>query len=96
MRAEKLGITLQRFRKYSSSFHAGTAGFTVEKRRRFSPFSAEVGRRMIDGVFVRRIWWGVSAGAVDFKFILSRAKDLARQAKAVTSRQILRSLRSSG
>jgi len=79
MRAEKLGITLQRFRKYSSSFDGETAGFTVEKRRRFCLFSAEVGRPKIEVVFVRRFWWDVSAGAVEMTFILSRrsaAKDL--------------------
>jgi hypothetical protein len=66
MRAEKLGIALQRFRKYSSSFRGETAGFVAEKRRRFSPFSAAVERRASEAIFVRRIWWDVSAGSVDF------------------------------
>jgi hypothetical protein len=65
MRAEKLGITLQRFRKYSSSFQGETAGFAVEKRRRFCSFSAELGRSIDEAVFVRSFWWGVSAGAVE-------------------------------
>jgi hypothetical protein len=55
MRAEKLGITLQRFRKYSSSFRGETAGFVAEKRRRFSLFSAVVEGRASEEVFVRRI-----------------------------------------
>src|SRR3954452_23172677 len=67
MRAEKLGIALQRFRKYSSSFHAGTAGFVAENRRRFSPFSAVVEGRASEDVFVRRISGGVSAGAVELR-----------------------------
>jgi hypothetical protein len=66
MRAEKLGIALQRFRKYSSSFRGETAGFTAEKRWRFPPFSAAVERRASEAVFVRRILWDVSAGSVDF------------------------------
>src|SRR3954451_21678136 len=65
MRAEKLGIALQRFRKYSSSFHAGTAGFVAEKRRRFRPFSAAIRGRRREAVFVRRISWDVSARAVE-------------------------------
>jgi len=68
MRAEKLGIALQRFRKYSSSFRSETAGFVAEKRRRFSPFSAVVERRASEAFFVRRISCDVSAGAVDFVF----------------------------
>jgi hypothetical protein len=56
MRAEKLGIALQRFRKYSSSFRGETVGFVAEKRRRFSPFSAVVERRASEAFFVRRIW----------------------------------------
>src|SRR5258706_15528691 len=65
MRAEKLGITLQRFRKYSSSFHAETVGFDAEKRWRFSLFSA-----VSDGVIrvievVRRISTDLSAEAVE-------------------------------
>src|SRR4051794_24474372 len=67
MRAEKLGSALQRFRKYNSSFHAGTAGFVAENRRRFSPFSAVVEGRASEDVFVRRISWGVSAGAVELR-----------------------------
>src|SRR5436305_14190394 len=65
MHAENPSNALQRFRKYSSSFHAGTAGFVAEKRRRFRPFSAGIGCRMDEAVFVRRIWWDVSAGAVE-------------------------------
>ena len=65
MRAEKLGITLQRFRKYSSSFHGETAGFDAEKRWRFFRFSA-VGWRWPCGVEnVRRISTGLSAEAVE-------------------------------
>jgi|GEM_PF-3053145 len=65
MRAEKLGIALQRFRKYSSSFRGETAGFVAEKRRRFRPFSAVFEPGANEAGFVHRIWWGVSAGAVD-------------------------------
>src|SRR4051812_47640984 len=83
MRAEKLGIALQRFRKYSSSFHAGTAGFVAEKRRRFVPFSAAIRGRRREAVFVRRISWDVSARAVDFGFvILNRRSRGARSAEA--------------
>src|SRR5258707_15422180 len=65
MRAEKLGIALQRFRKYSSSFRGETAGFVAEKRRRFSPFSAAIGGRTCEAIFVHRISWDVSAGSVE-------------------------------
>jgi len=64
MRAEKLGIALQRFRKYSSSFRGETAGFIAENRRRFSPFSAVVYRRASEvvlsagfgGTFPQGLW----------------------------------------
>src|SRR6476659_8097687 len=68
MRAEKLGIALQRFRKYSSSFRGETAGFVAEKRRRFRPFSAAIEGRRREAIFVRRISCDVSARAVDFMF----------------------------
>ena len=65
MRAEKLGIALQRFRKYSSSFRGETAGFVAEKRRRFRPFSAAIRGRTSEAEIVRRIWWDLSARAVE-------------------------------
>jgi hypothetical protein len=68
MHAEKLGITLQRFRKYSSSFCHQTAGFGAEKRRRFFVFSAVSDDAIREAVFLRRIWVDLSAGSVDFAF----------------------------
>src|ERR1700741_5209744 len=65
MRAEKLGITLQRFRKYSSSFHRETAGFDAEKRWRNSPFSAAGWRLRCEVENVRRISTVLSAEAVE-------------------------------
>jgi hypothetical protein len=65
MRAEKLGITLQRFRKYSSSLGFKTAGFDAEKRRRKLGFSAVIGRKWFEVVFLRRFSMDVSAGAVE-------------------------------
>ena len=78
MRAEKLGIALHRFRKYSSSFRSETAGFVAEKRRRFPPFSAVVERRASEAFFVRRISWDVSAGAVDLPVSLSGRQSVAK------------------
>jgi hypothetical protein len=65
MRAEKLGIALQRFRKYSSSSIDEPAGFHVEKRRRLRPFSAGECRRKVEAVFVHRISTDLSAEAVE-------------------------------
>jgi len=65
MRAEKLGIPLQRFRKYSSSCEAGTAGFRAEKRRRFFVFSTVVRSRRFEAVFLRSFSADVSAGVVE-------------------------------
>jgi hypothetical protein len=65
MRAEKLGIPLQRFRKYSSSYPFGTAGFGVEKRWRFPAFSAVIGGGMIEAAIVHRISTDLSAEAVE-------------------------------
>jgi len=65
MRAEKLGITLQRFRKYSSSFRFGTAGFDAEKRRRKIAFSAVLDGAWSEAVFLRSFSMVVSAGAVE-------------------------------
>jgi len=65
MRAEKLGITLQRFRKYSSSFRFGTAGFDAEKRRRKFVFSAVFDDEGSEAVFLRSFSMGVSAGAAE-------------------------------
>jgi hypothetical protein len=65
MRAEKLGITLQRFRKYSSSFEFRTAGFNAEKRRRNFGFSAVVASMCSEAVFLRSFSMEVSAGAVE-------------------------------
>src|SRR5438270_14077858 len=92
MRAEKLGIALQRFRKYSSSFRGETAGFIAEKRRRFAPFSAAIGGRGIEAVFVRRIWWDVSARAVDFiETASSGLRERARTAdRSASSRRSFR------
>jgi hypothetical protein len=65
MRAEKLGITLQRFRKYSSSFRFRTAGFDAEKRRRKFAFSAVFDEEWLKVVFLRSFSMEVSAGAVE-------------------------------
>jgi hypothetical protein len=65
MRAEKLGITLQRFRKYSSSIGFKTAGFDAEKRRRKIAFSAVVDVKSFEVVFLRSFSMDVSAGAVE-------------------------------
>jgi len=65
MRAEKTGITLQRFRKYSSSFWFRTAGFDAEKRRRIFVFSAVVDGEWSEVVFLRSFSTEVSAGAVE-------------------------------
>ena len=67
MRAEKLGIPLQRFRKYSSSYPFGTAGFGAEKRWRFLPFSAVIGSGVIEVVIVHRISTDLSAEAVEMR-----------------------------
>src|SRR5664279_5185134 len=74
MRAEKLGITLQRFRKYSSSFRFRTAGFDAEKRRRIFGFSAVVGSKWSEAVFLRSFSTEVSAGAVES--VCERARTL--------------------
>jgi hypothetical protein len=94
MRAEKPGIGLQRFRKYSSSFRSETAGFVAEKRRRFPPFSAVAERRASEAVFVRRFWWDVSAGAVDLPVSLSgpakRGEELSSRCSSAEARSRLR------
>jgi len=65
MRAEKLGIPLQRFRKYSSSFEFRTAGFRAEKRWRFPAFSAVGEGDAIEVVIVHRISTDLSAEAAE-------------------------------
>src|SRR5260370_38862320 len=65
MRAEKLGIPLQRFRKYSSSFLDETAGFHAEKRWRFRLFSAASEHAIGEVKFVHRIFADLSARAVE-------------------------------
>src|ERR1019366_8309328 len=81
MRAEKLGITLQRFRKYSSSFRFRTAGFDAEKRRRIFGFSAVVGSKWSEVVFLRRFSAEVSAGAVES--VCERARTLIGTASSI-------------
>jgi hypothetical protein len=77
MRAEKLGITLQRFRKYSSSFLGETAGFGAENRWRFLPFSAAGPRPRNETGFVRRISTDLSAEGVESGLAVSWLRGLA-------------------
>jgi hypothetical protein len=65
MRAEKLSIPLQRFRKYSSSYWFGTAGFHAEKRWGFPAFSAVIKGGVIEVIVVHRISTDLSAVAVE-------------------------------
>jgi hypothetical protein len=68
MRAEKLGIALQRFRKYNSSSRGGTAGFRAEKRWRFSVFSAAGQTFVVRGFLVRSFSIDFSAVSVEARF----------------------------
>jgi hypothetical protein len=72
MRAEKLGITLQRFRKYSSSSVVELAGFDAENRRRSRLFSAGELRWKVEAGFVHRISTDLSAEAVESGFAVAR------------------------
>src|SRR4029077_16282420 len=72
MRAEKLGIPLQRFRKYSSSFPPETVGFHAENRWRFRPFSAGERGWIAEGRFVHRISADLSAEAAERGCALAR------------------------
>jgi hypothetical protein len=72
MRAEKLGITLQRSGKYNSSFHGETAGFDAEKQWRFLLFSAVSEETTRGVVSVRRISTDLSAEAVESSRVFSK------------------------
>src|ERR1017187_5928061 len=82
MRAEKLGITLQRFGKYSSSHCVRIAGFGAEKRWRFRSFSASVKHAWSESIFVRRISTELSASAVEGGCEVSRRLGLEGKNRA--------------